>query len=372
MHTEYLVLDGDAGDSAKLAHAARLLRAGELVAFPTETVYGLGADARNPEALAKLTRVKGRRDGKPYSLLVPSLKSAQEACGGFGRIAAKLARIYWPGPLTIVTPVKKGTQAADAEPGATIGLRLPDHRVARALIGHCGFPLATPSANKSGTAEPVTAQQVREQLGGEIAAIVDGGAAVQGVPSTVIKTDGESLEVLRKGNIKSEELQDLARPTLLFVCTGNTCRSPMAAGFCMTEFGNAPRDRELPIRVLSAGTSAGDGNRADRMAVEAMREVHIDISGHRTRGIVPSLIDGSDWIFTMTRAHRESIVSLMTSCEDRVQMLSRRNEDIPDPILHSLEGYRLVRDKIAVCLRDVVRLVESANGMNESASGGNG
>src|SRR6266478_455359 len=104
MHTEHLILDGGPGDAAKLSHAARLLRAGELVAFPTETVYGLGADARNPEALARLTKVKGRRDGKPYSLLVPSLKGAESACGGFGRIAHKLARVYWPGPLTIVVP----------------------------------------------------------------------------------------------------------------------------------------------------------------------------------------------------------------------------------------------------------------------------
>src|SRR3979409_2287007 len=88
--------------------AADLLRAGELVAFPTETVYGLGADARNPEALARLTRVKGRREGKPYSLLVPSLKTAEEAAGGFDRIARKLTRVYWPGPLTIVVPRRGG------------------------------------------------------------------------------------------------------------------------------------------------------------------------------------------------------------------------------------------------------------------------
>src|ERR1700759_3676175 len=100
MHTEYLTLDGSAGDNAKIAQAARLLRAGELVAFPTETVYGVGADARNPEALAKLTKVKGGRDGKPYSLLVPSLKAAQDSAGGVSRIASKLARVHWPGPLT--------------------------------------------------------------------------------------------------------------------------------------------------------------------------------------------------------------------------------------------------------------------------------
>src|ERR1051326_8878073 len=120
MRTEYLVLDGGPGDSAKIAHAAMLLQAGALVAFPTETVYGLGADARNPEALARLTEVKGRKEGKPYSLLVPSLRHAEESAGGFSRIAQKLARTYWPGPLTIVVP-RRG--------GGSVGLRLPEHPI---------------------------------------------------------------------------------------------------------------------------------------------------------------------------------------------------------------------------------------------------
>ena len=349
MHTEYLTLDGGAGDSAKLAHAARLLRAGELVAFPTETVYGLGADARNPEALAKLTKVKGRRDGKPYSLLVPSLRAAEESAEGFGRIARKLARVYWPGPLTMVVPRKDGS---------TIGLRLPDHRIARALIAQCGFPLATPSANKSGAAEPITAQQVRESLDGEIAAVLDSGPAQQGRPSTVVKVLADNVQILREGNIKHDDIIQLARPTLLFVCTGNTCRSPMAAGFCLSEFESHQREG-LHTRVLSAGTAALDGERADPMAVEAMREVNIDISTHRTRGLSPSLLDTADWIFTMTSTHKESILSFMPSCTERLQLLSKRHEEIPDPISHSLEGYRHVRDKIAICLRDVVRLVQN-------------
>ena len=351
MHTEHLILDGGAGDNEKLAHAARLLRAGELVAFPTETVYGLGADARNPEALAKLTKVKGRRDGKPYSLLVPSLRAAEESAGGFTRIAQKLARVYWPGSITIVAP---------RPDGSTIGLRLPDHRIARALIAQCGFPLATPSANKSGTAEPVSAQQVRDALDGEIAAVIDGGPATQGRPSTVVKVLDKTVQVLREGNITESDIVQLARPTVLFVCTGNTCRSPMAAGFSTAEFESTARDAGLPFRVLSAGTAATDGERADPMAIEAMREVGIDISTHRTRGVSPSVLDTADWIFTMTSGHKESILSFMPSCTERIKLLSKRNEEIPDPISHSLEGYRQVRDKIAICLRDVVRLVQGA------------
>jgi L-threonylcarbamoyladenylate synthase len=348
MRTEYLTLDGSSGDAAKIAHAAMLLQAGALVAFPTETVYGLGADARNPEALARLTKVKGRDEGKPYSLLVPSLKQAETAAGGFSRIAHKLARVYWPGPLTIVVPRRSG---------GSVGLRLPEHPVARALLSHCGFPLATPSANRSRAAEPVSAQQVKETLDGDISLILDGGPARQGRPSAVVKIDHESIEIRRPGSIPNAELIETASPTILFVCTGNTCRSPMAAGFCQLGVADAHKGEGLPFRVLSAGTNAVDGERADKLAIEAMREVGVDITRHRTRGLTPALIDSADWIFTMTRAHRESILSLMPACADRVQLLSNRNEDIIDPASNSLELYRRIRDRIASCLRDVVRLV---------------
>jgi len=361
MHTEYLTLDGGPGDAGKIAHAARLLQSGALVAFPTETVYGLGADARNPEALARLTAVKGRREGKPYSLLVPSLRHAEAIAGGFTRIARKLARAYWPGPLTLVVP-RRG--------GGTVGLRLPDHPVARALLAHCGFPLATPSANRSNAPEPVTAAQVREGLEGEISLILDGGPARQGRPSAVVRVQDEALQVQREGMISNAELLETASPTVLFVCTGNTCRSPMAAGFCRLGMADThrmapvvvsaagdPSGEGLPFCVLSAGTNTIENRPADRLAVEAMREVGVDISGHRTRNITPAIVDRADWIFTMTRSQRESILALMPTCAERVQLLSSRNEDISDPAVGSPEMYRRVRDKIAGCLRDVVRLV---------------
>ena len=361
MRTEYLTLDGSATDAAKVAHAAKLLQAGALVAFPTETVYGLGADPRNPDAIARLTAVKGRKDNKPYSLLVPSLRQAEALAGGFPRIAQKLARVFWPGPLTLVVPRRDG---------GTIGLRLPDHPVARSLLAHCGFALATPSANRSGTVEPVTAAQVREALDGQVALILDGGPARQGRPSAVVRVENELLQIQREGSIPNAELLETASPTVLFVCRGNTCRSPMAAGFCRqgvaemhglgpvaTAHAGGAGGGILPYRVLSAGTNAAANRGADKLAVVAMREAGVDISDHRTRNLTPAWVDNADWIFTMTHGQRESILALMPTAANRVQLLSSRHEDIPDPATGSLELYRRVRDKIASCLRDVVKLV---------------
>ncbi len=342
MRTVFLTLDGGGGDAAKISHAAKLLQAGALVAFPTETVYGLGADARNPEALARLTKVKGRSEGKPYSLLTPSLRHAEEAAGGFSRIAQKLARIYWPGPLTLVVP-RRG--------GGTVGLRLPEHPVARSLLAQCGFPLATPSANRSGTAEPLTAAQVRDAFDGEISLILDNGPARQGRPSMVVKIDHESLEIQREGLMSKAEILEAASPTVLFVCTGNTCRSPMAAGFCQVGIVETQKSDSLPFRVLSAGTGAVEGQNADPLAIEAMREVGVNITAHRARSLSLRLLDVADWIFTMTGAQRQSILSLALSYSGKIQLLAGHGKDISDPASHSLEAYRRVRDKIAGCLR---------------------
>jgi len=322
MKTEVLKLDGTTADAEKMRHATRLLEAGALVAFPTDTVYGLGADARNPEAIKLLVEAKGRAPDRPFALLVPSLAEAERITGGFSRVARKLARLYWPGPLTMV--VRR-------QLGGTAGLRLPEHPVTRALLAQCGFALATPSANRSGNRDPGTAEEVLAEMDGRIPLILDGGPAWQGRPSTVAMIDGtEPPKVQREGAVSAEQLCEAARLTILFVCTGNTCRSPMAEALCR-EVVKVRAKPHLHYRVFSAGTRAVEGAGADPMALQVMREIHLDLSEHKTKALNPRCLDLADWIFTMTRAHRESILELMPECRDRIRLLSERGQDIPDP-----------------------------------------
>jgi protein-tyrosine phosphatase len=349
METEVLRLDGPPGkDAEKIRHAARLLQAGALVAFPTDTVYGVGADARNPSAIKLLIEAKGRPSNKPFALLVPSMAEAEKITGGLSWVARKLARLYWPGPLTLLVKKKSG---------GTAGLRLPEHPVTRALLAQCGFALSTPSANRSGNRDPQTAAEVLAELGGRIPLILDGGPAWQGRPSTVALIDGnQAPKVQRDGAISEAELQEAAKLTVLFVCTGNTCRSPMAEALCrkVLNVRAGPHNR---FRVVSAGTRASEGESADPMAQEVMREVHLDLGAHQTQPLNPGLLDVADWIFTMTRAHRESILGVMPECRDRIRLLSDRGQDIPDPASKSLEHYRYIRKRLTHDVAEVAKWI---------------
>lgn len=193
METELL----QAEEPQALARAAELLRAGRIVAFPTETVYGLGARADAPEAVAELRRIKRRPQGKPFSLLLADLEDAEQ-WGVFDARSRAVAEKLWPGPLTLVVP--------DGE-GGTVGLRCPDHRVARELARLVGVPLAAPSANLSGNPPACTAPDVLASFRGRIAAVLDGGETPGGRASTVVSLCGEELEILRPGPVTEQQLR---------------------------------------------------------------------------------------------------------------------------------------------------------------------
>lgn len=166
-------------DAAGIAAAARILRAGGLVAFPTETVFGLGADATSNEAVAKIYAAKGRPSFNPLIAHVTD-RTAAEKQGLFSAQAAKLAEAFWPGPLTLVLPLAPGATVSDlARAGLdSVALRVPSHPVAQQLLAAAGVPLAAPSANPSGRISAVTAAHVREDFDGRIDAIIDGAVDV--------------------------------------------------------------------------------------------------------------------------------------------------------------------------------------------------
>jgi L-threonylcarbamoyladenylate synthase len=196
-----------AADAAGIARAVALLATGAVVALPTETVYGLAADATDPAAVAAIYAAKGRPGFNPLIVHVVDLAAAEQLVE-VGAIARALAARFWPGPLTLVLPARPGNGiAADVSAGlATLAVRIPAHPVTRAVLTALARPLAAPSANASGTISPTTAAHVAASLGGRIPLIVDGGATPGGLESSIVLVDGAQISLVRPGGISAAEL----------------------------------------------------------------------------------------------------------------------------------------------------------------------
>ncbi len=232
--------------------AGELLARGELVAFPTETVYGLGGDARNGRAVAAIFAAKGRPSFNPLIVHVAE-PGAAEDFAVFDARARALVERFWPGPLTLVLPRRENGGLSDLVSAGlpTVAVRLPAHPVARAVIAASGCPVAAPSANPSGRVSPTRAEHVRDGLDGRVAMIVDGGACAVGVESTVLDLTGATSRVLRPGGVTAEEISALlGEPVPLTEVADGPLLSP---GLLASHY--AP---DRPVRLNAAAAADGE------------------------------------------------------------------------------------------------------------------
>ncbi|MBT3912763.1 MAG: threonylcarbamoyl-AMP synthase [Verrucomicrobia bacterium] len=195
-----------------LGQAAELLAQGQLVALPTETVYGLAADARSPKAVARIFEAKGRPAGNPLIVHIDSVEMAEGCVAAWPRAAAQLAGAFWPGPLSLVLPKADSIPDIVTAGGKTVAVRCPAHPVFRDVLAKCGFPLAAPSANRSNRVSPTRAEHVVDQLGGLIPLVLNGGACDLGIESTVLDLTGDTPTLLRPGMISLGQLQAVLGP----------------------------------------------------------------------------------------------------------------------------------------------------------------
>ena len=200
-----LILQGNRPEA--LQQAAQLLRDGETVAFPTDTVYGLGANALDGTAVSKIYRAKGRPTDKPLLLLIHDKAQLQAFVRTIPREALPLMEAFWPGPLTLVFPLKPNVVSSEVTRGLdTIGVRMPNHPITLELLRLADVPVAAPSANLSGHPSPTTAAQVAKDLDGRIAAIVDGGVCSIGEASTIVDVSTAPPKILRQGAVSKTQL----------------------------------------------------------------------------------------------------------------------------------------------------------------------
>jgi L-threonylcarbamoyladenylate synthase len=242
-------------DDPAIRAAAEILLAGGLVAFPTETVYGLGADGLNPEAVARIYAAKGRPATNPMILHVANVASALPLVAQWPATAQTLAERYWPGPLTLVLPASGVVPAIVRAGGPTVALRCPAHPVAQALIRAVGRPLAAPSANRSQHLSPTLAEHVASSLGEAVELILDGGPTKAGLESTILDLSGARPRILRPGPITPTELEAIVGPVDVWEGAVEPGARQEAPG--MAERHYAPKAR---LEMVAPGTGASSAS----------------------------------------------------------------------------------------------------------------
>ncbi|MDY0168294.1 MAG: L-threonylcarbamoyladenylate synthase [Thermoguttaceae bacterium] len=363
-----MVIDlGRAEDWRDVVHrAVQVLAEGGVVSFPTETVYGVAASALDESAVERLLAAKQRAAGHPVALAIRSVEEARDYAPDMSLLALRLARRGWPGPITLVLdnshPESLVRQLPPkvqqvVSPENTVGLRVPGHPAILDVLRMLAGPLALTSANRSGEPDAVTAQQVLDAVGRGVDLVLDDGPCRFGQPSSVVRVVGDRFELLRVGVVPEKTLQRLASLMILLVCTGNTCRSPMAEILCrhlLAERLNVNMEEleDQGVIVMSAGIAGMMGGRANAEAVEVMKDYDLDLSGHETQPLTEPLVRNADLIYTMTRSHREAIVAEWPSAAERTFQLSTDGSDVSDPIGGSVERYR-------VCAAEICRYLKA-------------
>jgi protein-tyrosine phosphatase len=250
--------------------------------------------------------------------------------------AQRLIQKFWPGPLTIVFPTPDGKG---------VGIRFPNHKVAREILRRSGVRAGVPSANLAGRPPALSGEEVVRDFGGKVDVIVDAGPTRQKGASTVVRVQGTKVEVVREGAIPRSVVEEANVVTLLFVCTGNTCRSPMAEALARKLLADRLRVKEEDLsgrgfRVVSAGTAAGHGGAATEEAEQAVRKYGADLSRHESRPVTVAMVEEADRVYVMTPRHKGVLVEWMPEHDGKIQLLDPKGRPIDDPIGGSAEVYR--------------------------------
>ncbi|MFH1616025.1 MAG: L-threonylcarbamoyladenylate synthase [Planctomycetota bacterium] len=346
MHTEIIKVDARRPDAEIVRKAAEVLEMGGLIVFPTETVYGIGCVAQR-SSVERLNKLKQRSGQKRYTLHIGRKEDVARYAPVRDARVKKLIETGWPGPITIVFELDGSVlcnqrKVFDEEvfnclyPDNSIGIRCPDSAIASAVLSVCRKPVFVPSANLAGQEPATDIKGVADQLAGSVELVLDGGACAYKKSSTVVKAGAKGWEVLREGAYSIEQIRDMSVVRILFVCTGNTCRSPVAEGLCrkyLSEKLGCGLDEleSIGYMVDSAGIAAIGGMGASAESIAFCEKEEVNISSCRSKAISTEMVERSDYIFAMSADHIEHICSVWPDAAKKCRLLTEE-EEISDPI----------------------------------------
>ncbi len=348
----------DSGDyEQQIEHAVALIREGGVIILPTETVYGAAGALGNDKAIARLKAIRGPGAGKPFTIHLARREQAMRYIGQTSEIGLRLMKKLWPGPVALIfdVPAERRSEVAkslkiaesDLYADGTITLRCPDHIVASDVLSRMEQPVVITFA---GSSPQGSIDVIANEMDGKADLILDAGPTRYSKPSTILKVRPDGFDIVRSGVYDERIIERLLRTTILFVCSGNTCRSPMAESIARAELakrmGVSQDDLEKKgVSIVSAGAFAMPGSRATPQAVEAVKSLGADLTKHRSRPLTVELIHQADHIFTMSRSHAAAVTALVPSAADKTTTLDPEG-DIDDPIGGDLSLYQQVAEQI--------------------------